>query len=144
MPWAEPNDVRDRWVGPDAFPVTATDPKLVTLIGDVEDSILSEFPDIQQRIDDYETPPDPVNPRAIPKARVVKVVCRAVLRHLRNPEGMRSKTMGAGQYTVGNTYGGDDPGTLALTEEDRNELAGLGTLSGGQKAFTINTIPVAS
>ncbi|WP_342800977.1 hypothetical protein [Nocardia sp. No.11] len=144
MPWAEASDVRDRWVGPGAFPADATDSKLTILIADVEDSIVSEFPDIQQRIDDYATPPDPVNPRAIPKARVVKVVCRIILRHIRNPEGMRSKTMGAGPYSVGNTFGGDEPGTLALTEEDRNELAGLGSLGGGQKAYTINTIPVSS
>ena len=143
MPWATAANVRDRWVGPGVFPVDATDPKLVTLIGDVEDSILSEFPEIQQRINDAATPPDPPNPRAIPLARVVKVVCRVILRHLRNPEGMRSKQMGAGPYSVGNTYGGDEPGTLALTEEDRNELAGMGSLGGGQKAFTINTIPVS-
>lgn len=144
MPWATPTNVRDRWVGPGDFPADATDQKLTTLIGDVEDSILSEFPDIQQRIDDAATPPDPPNPRAIPQARVVKVVCRIVLRHLRNPEGMRSKTMGAGPFSTANTYGGDEPGSLYLTEEDRRELAGLGSLSGGQKAFTINTIPVSS
>lgn len=144
MPWATAANVRGRWVGPGVFPADATDPAITILIDDVEDSILSEFPDIQQRINDAATPPDPPNPRAIPLARVVKIVCRIILRHLRNPEGMRTKSRGAGPFSEANTYGGDEPGTLALTEEDRNELAGMGSLAGGQKAFTINTIPVSS
>lgn len=142
MAWATAQDVRDRWVGPKPFPADVTDPKLVVLIEDVEDSILADYPDIQQRIDDYETPPDPPNPRAIPQSRVVKVVCRVILRHLRNPEGMRSVTHSAGVFSEAATHGGDEPGSLYLTDEDRSELAGLGSLGGGQKAFTINTMPV--
>uniref|UniRef100_UPI003F498B8C hypothetical protein n=1 Tax=Nocardia suismassiliense TaxID=2077092 RepID=UPI003F498B8C len=142
MVWATAQNVRDRWVGPGAFPASVTDTHLGTLIADVEDSVRGEFPDIQQRIDDYATPPDPPNPRAIPLARVVKVVCRVILRHLRNPEGMRSKTMGAGPFSTANTYGGDEPGSLYLLDEDRDELAGLGSLGSGQKAYTVDTTPV--
>lgn len=144
MPWAHVSDVRDRWVGPGPFPPEISDPQLVTLISDVEDSITGEFPDMQQRIDDYATPPDPPNVRAIPAARVVKVVCRIIIRHVRNPEGMRSKTIGAGPYSTASTYGGDEPGSLYLTDEDRDELAGLGSLGSGQKAYTIDTFPVPS
>ncbi|WP_433658043.1 Gp19/Gp15/Gp42 family protein [Nocardia sp. CA-128927] len=144
MAWATAHDVRDRWVGPDPFPAEVTDQQLGTLIGDVEDSVVSEFPDIQRRIDDYDTPPTPPNLRAIPKKRVVKVVCRVVLRHLRNPEGTRSKTQGTGPFSMANTYGGEDLGALYLTDEDRDELAGLGPLGGGQKAFTVDTIPTPS
>ncbi|WP_159844907.1 hypothetical protein [Nocardia sp. CY41] len=142
MAWATAQNVRDRWIGP--FPTGVSDAQIDTLIADVEDSILGEFRDIQQRIDDYDTPPDPPNPRAIPLARVVKVVCRVVIRHLRNPEGMRSRTMAAGQYSTANTYGGDDPGSLYLSDEDRDELTGNGNLGRGQKAFTVDTIPVSS
>ncbi|MFI9507567.1 hypothetical protein [Nocardia sp. NPDC052566] len=142
MAWATARDVRDRWVGPGSFPADVTDQKLATLIADVEDSILGEFPDIQRRIDDYATPPHPPNPRAIPVVRVVKVVCRVILRHVRNPEGMRSKTLGAGPYSTASTFGGDEPGSLALLDEDRDELSGLGSLGAGQKAFTVDTIPV--
>lgn len=144
MAWTIAANIRGRWVGPGEFPSAATDPVLGTLIEDVEDSILSEFPDMQQRIDDHETPPDPANPAAIPKARVVKVVCRIILRHLHNPEAMRSKTQGAGPFSTANTYGGNEPGTLYLTDEDREELAGTGSAGGGQKAYVVNTIPVRS
>ncbi|WP_406234937.1 hypothetical protein [Nocardia sp. NBC_01009] len=142
MPWATAQNVRDRWIGPGPFPADITDAMLGVLVDDVEDSILAEFPDMQQRIDDYATPPTPPTPQAIPQARVVKVVCRVILRHVRNPEGVRTKSEGLGPFPIANTYGGNDPGTLYLTAEDREELAGLGSLGGGQKAFTVDTIPV--
>lgn len=138
MAWAVAQDVLDRWIGsaPDA-----SEAQINTLIDDVEDTILGEFPDIQQRIDDYATPPTPPNPRAIPEARVVKVVSRVVIRHLRNPEGRRSTQKGAGPFQEGVTFGGDEPGSLCLLDEDRDELGGSG---GGQRAFTVDTMPVVS
>lgn len=137
MTWAVADDVTSRWVG---SPIPATDDKIDMLIGDVEDSILAEFPDIQQRITDAATPPTPPNPRAIPKARVVKVVARVVIRYLHNPDGSTSGQMIAGPFRKIVAYSGD--AELCLTDEDRAELASLGPLTNGQKAFTVDAMPV--
>lgn len=125
MPWATPQDVRDRWLG--SKPPAASEQQLTTLIADAEDSILREFPDIQARI----------TAGTLPSTRVVKVVSRMVIRHLRNPEGIRATQEGAGPYQVSRTYGGDEPGALTLTDEDRAELAPPQE-SG---AFAIDTAP---
>lgn len=126
MSWATPQDVRDRWLGPGSIPVS--DEQLETLIGDAEDTILRVFPDIQQRIDNNDLPLD----------RVVKVVCRMVIRHIRNPEGIRSTQEGAGPFQKSRTFGGDEPGSMYLTTQDFDELA-----PGGRgRAFTIDTTPV--
>lgn len=123
--WATPTDVRDRWLGPNSL--TATDEQLATLIGDAEDTVAREFPDVQARID----------AGTLPLARVVKVVCRVVIRRLRNPEGIRQTQEGAGPYQVSRTYGGDEPGELYLTDDDRAELAPQ-----RRRAFSIDTAPV--
>lgn len=122
--WAIPDDVRARWLGPD--PLTASDTQLQTLIDDAEDTIRSEFPNIQARIDDGD----------LPLARVVKVVCRVVLRVVRNPQGLRQVQDGAGPYQVSRTYGGDEPGEIYLSDEDRAELA-----PARLRAFSIDTTP---
>lgn len=130
-PWAVPQDVRGRWLGD--VPLTASDEQLTTLIADTEDTILREFPDLPDRID-----ADPsTTTNAIPLARVKKVVARIAIRHLRNPEGIRQTQEGAGPFQRGVTYGGDSPGSLYLTDEDRAELGGV--LSGA--AFTIDQTP---
>jgi len=126
MTWATPKDVRDRWLGPGDLP--ATDGQITTLIDDAEDTIRRAFPDIQQRIDDGD----------LPLERVVKVVCRMVIRHIRNPEGIRSTQQGAGPFQVSRTYGGDEPGALHLSDQDMAELA-----PGRRgRAFSIDTTPV--
>lgn len=130
-PWAVPSDVRDRWIGGS---LDATDGQLATLIADAEDTILSEFPDLPDRIDST----DPAT--TIPLLRVKKVVARVVMRHLRNPEGLRSTQEGAGPYQRSTTYGGNEPGSLYLTDEDRAELGGA--LTGA--AFTIDQSPPAT
>ncbi|MGI5493824.1 hypothetical protein [Microtetraspora malaysiensis] len=126
MAWTDPQDIVDRWVGPT---LTATEGQLTTLIGDAEDTILREFPDIQDRIDADK----------LPLARVVKVVARMVIRHLRNPEGIRATQEGAGPYQVSRTYGGDEPGALEMTDADRAELAPKRR----GRAFSIDTTPAS-
>lgn len=128
MAWATAQDVRDRWLGPGSIPVS--DQQLTILIADAEDTVLRAFPDIQQRVDDGDLPLD----------RVVKVVCRMVIRHIRNPEGIRSTQQGAGPFQVSRTYGGDEPGVLYLSDQDMAELA-----PGRRgRAFTIDTTPMAT
>lgn len=128
MAWATPQDVRDRWLG--STPLDVTDEQLEVLIADAEDTINRTFPDIQDRIDSSE----------LPLTRVVKVVARMVIRHLRNPEGIRAVQEGAGPFQVSRTWGGNEPGALWLTDEDMAELA-----PGRRgRAFTIDTTPIES
>lgn len=116
-------DVASRWV---EGTVPATQAQVETLLEDAEDTVLGEFADLDTRID-----------AGLPILRVRKVIARMVIRHLRNPGGVRTTQQGAGPYTETLTYGGDEPGALYLTDEDRAELGGHRV--GG--AFTINTIP---
>lgn len=126
MTYATYQDVHDRWISSEELP--ATEAQIATLLEDAEDTILREFPTIQDRIDNGE----------LPEARVTKVEARMVIRHLRNPSGIRSAQEGAGPFQQTITYGGDEPGSLYLTEEDRRELRGA---SSKNKAFSIEGVP---
>lgn len=128
MAWTAPQDVKDRWLLGD-FPVP--DAQLAVLIADAEDTVGSEFSDVQVRID----------AELLPVGRVQKVVSRMVIRHIRNPEGIRQVSESAGPFAGSRTYGGAEPGAMYLTDEDRAELAGTKT---GQRAFTIDTTPSLS
>lgn len=122
--WTSIDDVKTRWLGGD---VPATDAQLATLLEDAEDTILGEFTDLDERIT-----------TGLPIRRVRKVAARMVMRHLRNPSGVRTTQQGAGPFQESTTYGGDEPGALYLTDEDRAELGGHGSRGG---AFTIDTTP---
>lgn len=128
MTWTVYADVTNRWIGED---LTATESQVTTLIADAEDTVLRAFPTIQTRI-------DAIDNTKLPIARVIKVVSRMVIRHLRNPTGQRStaETRGPNQMTV--TYGGDEPGALYLTPEDIRELQ---PLKQSKRAFMIDTTP---
>lgn len=134
LTWTAPDDVRGRWVGEVAL--NATDPQITTLLEDAEDTVLREFPDMLVRIARADGSDLSDGPKT-PLRRVVKVIARMVIRHLRNPEGIRQFQEGAGPFQRSKTLGGDEPGALYLTDEDRAELGGH--KSGG--AFTINTGP---
>lgn len=122
--WASLDDVKDRWLEGE---IPATDTQLTTLLEDAEDTILGEFPNLQDRIDDGE----------LPERRVVKVATRVVIRHLRNPNGVRTTQHIEGPYHQSVTFGGDEPGALYLTDADRAELQGRSF----HGAFTIDAIP---
>jgi hypothetical protein len=124
--WTNYADVTDRWVGGS---VPADEATITTLISDAEDTILREFPDIEDRID----------AGTLPVSRVVKVAARMVIRHLRNPTGQRSTSQGAGPFQQSITYGGDEPGAMYLTDADRYELAGPSSQSG--KAASLDMTP---
>lgn len=128
LTWTTTADVTTRWVGPEAIP--ADDAMIATLLEDAEDTILGEDPAIQTRIDLLE----------LPIQRVRKVAARLVIRHLRNPAGQRSVMDTGGPYARNVVFGGDEPGSLYLTEQDRDEL-GLRASSG---AFTVDTMPPGS
>lgn len=124
--WATVEEIKERWPEEEEGPIPATDNRIGILIEDAEDTVLREFPDVPNRID----------AGTLPERRVVKVVARMVQRYLLNQSGVRSQTSGAGPFQQTITFGGDDPGALTLSDEDRRDLT-----SGGSKAFSIDTTP---
>lgn len=128
MTWTTYEDLEGRWLG-DSLTAIASQPQIETLIADAEDIILREFPTIQQRIDDDE----------LPIVRVIRVTYNMIARVLRNPSGMRSLTRGAGPFQESATYGGEEPGGLYLTEQDKRELQ---ETTQGTDAFAIDMTPI--
>lgn len=129
MVWTNANDVLDAWIGDDA----PSDPILIgTWIGKAERLIRFHIPAIQARIDAN------LEPDLLPN--VIDVVAAMVGRVFRNPEGIRQANITTGPFTESRTYGGDTPGTLALTAAELALLTGPST-SG---AFTIDMIPATS
>ena len=139
LAWTEVSDVRDRWMGDD--PLTATHPHNTTLLVDAVDPVLRVFPDLATRIARADGS-DLTDGPSTPLGRVKKVIARMVIRHLRNPKGIRQTQEGAGPFQRSQTYGGEEPGAIILTEDDRDELTGRTT--GPLGAFTIDTIPASS
>lgn len=127
MAWAIPKDVLDRWIG---TPPDVTEDQIAVKIADAEDTILRADPKIQERIDGG----------TLPSHRVVKVAARMVIRHLLNPRGVRSTQQGAGPFQASETFGGDEPGVLYLSDDDELELG----IRRRGRAFTIDTTPVSS
>lgn len=63
------------------------------------------------------------------------VVCAMVERKLRNPEGFRSTMDSSGPFTQQTTLGGDNPGALWITPEERQLLL---PAEGRGKAFSVS------
>lgn len=124
MAWTQVCAVQDRWIGEE---IPATFEQIETLIDDAEDLIKSALPDITSKIES-----------TIPLSRVNRVVARMVIRYLRNPDGVRSRSHTAGAFSENVMYGGDNPGGLDFTDQDRKDLLGeeYATRSRG-RAFTI-------
>lgn len=127
QPWTTPADVQARWIGDE---IPADDDLLAELIADVEDLILAEFPDLAERVESGQ-----ITPRRITLTTVL-----VIHRHLRNPDGIRTQAESTGPFNVSRTYGGDEPGALALTDDDRRRLLGR---RAGQRAFTVTPGPAA-
>lgn len=123
MSWATPQDVKDRWVGNDQ----PTDDALIqALIDDTEAVILSEFPRIQERIDDEE----------LPIQIVILVISRVVTRLLRNPESLSYLQQVTGPFSQARNYVGAST-DIWLSE---NELSLLSPSIKG-KAYSIDIGP---
>lgn len=111
MAWTQPSDILDRWIGD--LPPGVEERYLLTAIEDVEDQFIILVPEL---VDEFGA--------LIPLGRVKRVVARVVIRHLRNPEGLRSLSEATGPVTASVTYSGDDPGALAVLSEDIEILQG--------------------
>lgn len=121
--WATAQDVRDRWL---AGPLSVDDEQIDVLLADVEDFLVGEFTDLDDRLADG----------SLTTARLRRVVVRIAIRVLRNPSGYRQVTSGTGPFTGSATYGGDQPGEIFVTDEDRKDLVGRGKASSRRASST--------
>lgn len=131
MAWTRTVDIVSRWAG-DNVPQDL--PLLEQLIADAEEIIRFEYPDIDGRVDDGASGIVPEDPLPIDRVRLV--VARMVIRHLRNPEGVRQVTETTGPFSENRTYAGDLPGQLLLTDDERRML-GYTPGAPKQRAFTV-------
>lgn len=120
MAWATVQDIRDRWLDGE---LPYTDEQVQTMVEDAEDIIAAEYRTVDARIASGE----------LSTARVVRVVARMVVRVLKNPDGVRQRQETRGSFTGSVTYGGDNPGELYLSDEDRRDLGGS---AGRGRAFS--------
>ena len=128
MAWTVAQDVLDAWIGDDE----PTDSQLVNKwIEKAEREIRFRIPGIQARITAAEV--DLLE-------NAVDVVVAMVARVFRNPDGTRSMSTGEGPFSEQRTFGGDTPGTLALTADEVGKLRGLTAGRG----FSIGMIPSTS
>lgn len=134
VPWATPEDVFDAWIGEGA----PDDEAIVeTWIGKATREVKYRVPGIQARID-AEAAETPARTDLLDLA--IDVVVAMVIRVFRNPEGIRQRNITTGPFTGSETYGGDVPGGLALTDDELAKLRGQRVTG----AFTIDMIPPSS
>ena len=130
MAWTSTGYVLGAWIGDDAPSDTDL---LAVWIDRAERLIRFNVPGIQARIDMLEV--DLLD-------NVRDVVTSMVTRKFRNPEGIRSTSVATGPFSESRTFGGDDPGEMLILD---SELALIsGNTSGGQRAYTVDTIPTSS
>lgn len=137
MSWTSPEDVTDAWIGEGA---PSDDGSIQNWIDRAERLIRRHVPDLQERIDG-EAELVPPTTDLLETARDVTVAM--VIRVFRNPSGIRqtntTTTTGPFSDTTSQTYGGDVPGGLGLTDDE------LGALQGASEgAFSIDLIPSTS
>ena len=135
MAWATSEDVLDAWIG-DGAPTDLA--KVETWIGMAERLIRREVPDLQGRLDAEAELVPPVTDLL---DTVRDIVISMVTRVFKNPDGKRSIQSASGPLSESITFGGDNPGGLFLSDDERKAL--LGGRS-GQRAFMVDMIPSTS
>lgn len=135
MAWTTAGDVLDAWIG-DGAPTDL--PKVETWIGMAERLIRREVPDLQGRLDAEAELVPPVTDLL---DTVRDIVISMVTRVFKNPDGKRSIQSASGPLSESITFGGDNPGGLFLSDDERKAL--LGGRS-GQRAFMVDMIPSTS
>lgn len=134
MAWTTAQDVIDAWIGDDA-PDDLW--KLQKWIDKAEREIRRRVPDLQARIDVEADLIPPVDDLLLD---AIDVTVAMVTRVFRNPRGTRQKSVTTGPFSEQETFGGNNPGLLELTDEELSKLQGT-AYSG---AFTIDLIPSSS
>lgn len=135
MAWTTAEDVLNAWIG-DGAPSDPT--KVDTWIGMAERLIRREVPDLQARIDTEAALVPPVTD-FLDTAR--DIVIAMVTRVFKNPDGKRSMQSASGPLSESVTFGGDNPGGLFLSDDERRALLGRRT---GQRAFMVDMVPSTS
>jgi hypothetical protein len=108
MSWTSPQDITDRWVGGG----TPTDADLMqALINDAEAIILSEYPRIQDRIDDS----------SLPLGMLKLVVSRMVSRVLRNPDMVSYWQQQTGPFGQARNFG--ENVDIWMNDQEKDMLA---------------------
>jgi len=132
MAWTTPAEVTAAWIGGDA----PTDAALVGVWVDKAERLLrAKVPTLAARV-----VADPVvEPDLL--GNVKDVVTAMVQRVFRNPDGIRTRQDSTGPFSGSVTYGGDQPGSLWVTDAELSMISPSGSNRG---AFTIDTIPVTS
>lgn len=130
--WTTPDEVVAAWIGDDAPTDLA---KVDYWAGRAERMLRGRVPSLDLRL-----AADPVvEPDLL--ENVKDVVISMVQRVFRNPEGVRTRQESTGPFSGSVTLGGDQPGSLWITDDELALVALAGTNRG---AFTIDTIPVTS
>lgn len=122
MPWTSVDDVLLRWTGAD---VPTNEILVAVLIDDAELLIDTQYPGIDDRSGDDDKLLN----------RVRYVVSQMVMRCLRNPDGVRSMTLGDGSITYSSNHD-----VLKIDPAEHAMLGPAGTST--QRAFTINPTPI--
>jgi hypothetical protein len=130
--WTTAAEVVAAWIGDDA----PTDLVKVDLwVGRAERLVRATIPGIADRIAaDPVVEPDLLD-------NVKDVVTSMVQRVFRNPEGVRTRQESTGPFSGSVTLGGDQPGELWLTGDEKARLSLAGS---GGGAFSIDMIPTTS
>lgn len=96
MAWTDLSDVQRRY----EKPITDAQRAWVSaLIEDAEDELARRLPGLASRVVDVDPRTTELAPGQVPRARVQRVVCGAVIPVLRNPEGYLSHTTTRGPFT---------------------------------------------
>lgn len=132
MTWTTPEDVQQAWLGERLEISTET---VERWIDRAERKIKREIPNIEARIKAPEKEPDLLD-------TVRDVVSAMVERKLRNPDGLRSTTDTSGPFTRQTTHGGENPGALMLTAEEKAQLLPPEETTG--RAFSVSIYDEAS
>ena len=132
MAWTTASEVTAAWIGGDA----PSDTALVGVWVDKAERLLrAKVSGLDARVAaDPEVEPDLLG-------NVKDVVTAMVQRVFRNPEGIRTRQESTGPFGGSVTYGGDQPGSLWVTDAELSMISAAGTNRG---AFTVDTIPVTS
>ena len=128
MAWTQPDDIEARWLG--ELPPGVDAGYLETAIEDVEDQLIVMVPEL---VDEFGG--------LVPLERVRRVVARVIVRHLKNPDGVRVRSEATGPATASVTFSGDDPGALIVLASDI-EILRAG--AGGRRSYSVSMIPAHS
>lgn len=138
MSWTVPNDVTDSWVGENA-PTDAG--RLQIWIDRAERMVRRRVPDLQARIDSEADATPPVTDLLETAKDIVVAMVTEVFK---NPDGKRSTSSSTGPFGDNVTFAGDNPGKLALTSDQEDQLSG----SRKGEAFTVDlmspTVPAVT